>query len=151
MSRQVVFSHEDWGEYKALIIFEDENGEWSGEWSALQEPALEKTTSLFSRVGRYTYEDALAKHTLPFIRELDLPPEACLIRTENNILHCSHRDSCSMYDEDVCWGDHKKVPPCFAPTVPDKINTTAQALLGRVIEMWRNDQWVVIIEHQNKE
>lgn len=151
MSRELIFSHDDWGSYEALIIFEDEHGQWSGEWSALQKEDLEPVTSLFSRVGRYSYEDALAKHTLPFIRELDLPPEACLIRTDEAMLHCAYRDTCSMYNEDICWGDDKNVPPCFGPTVPEETNVEAQALLGRIIEMWRNDQWVVIVEHENKE
>lgn len=155
MSREVIFTHEEWGEHRILIIFERDDGKWSGEWEKLRSSeAFSAVSNLISYVGRLDYEEALAGNLMPFLRALQLPPEACLIKVGEPVLHCSLRESCSMYDEEKCWGDNEDVPGCFLPSIPkseEELLGEAQALLGRVIDMWRDGQYVVVITEGTEE
>lgn len=146
MSRKIKVEDEKWGEYELFVLWEDEEGEWADqEWQEIRElEEVQPLLDLFSRVSQSAYRDALNGHPIHLIRELDLNPEACLIKGDLPVSKCFFWEKCPAYQEEKCFG-HKDPPPCYNSTVED-ISYEVRETVSDIYRMWQNGIWIIIVE-----
>lgn len=146
MPRQFKLHDPDWGERLFYVIHEDPDGSWPLEWEPFRVlPELKPVSDLFSRVSNASYQDALRQYAMPLLKELGLPPEACLIKTPQEMIPCQLRKSCAMHDKKTCRGDKDEVPPCYQATVTS-LEEGISNQVSRVFELWRLGFYILIVE-----
>lgn len=149
MSRQFLMQDPTWGEYRVIVIHEDENGAWPDEWRAFQEDGeVAVIGNLFSYVSYSAYQDALHNHYLPLIKELQIPPYACLLKTPDEMKQCAHKKSCAMYDKTACLGDNPKVPTCYQAALGD-LDSSLEIQAARVFELWRMGFYIIVVPNDD--
>lgn len=132
--------HDDtWGTLQIFAIRIKEDGTWEEEWEPLR--AEEEVADLLSRISWEAFQELLHRYTRPFLQEVGLGPEACLIKLSEERGACYYRDTCPSYDPKLCAA-HLDPPSCYDSSIdPQEVRN----LLTRLVDLWRFGFYVILV------
>lgn len=157
MPSQFQIEDETWGVIKVFAIHQKEDGTWESEWEPLrQAEGVEHILDLIEPLSYDVYQELRHKHIQPYLENQGLPPEACLIKLDENSSLCHYRDTCPSYDKDMCRAENESPPPCYAAGAPvlekDHDAGTSGAtrtLVTRLFDLWRFGFHVILAQPEN--
>lgn len=119
------------------------NGVWQEKYRVLQDHYKSKyIISLFSYSTKEHYEDAIYGYVLPFMKDLTLNPETCLLKIGGKSVECCERNFCTMYNSKCSL--QLGMSLCFELCAAESI---IDVLIRDIIRGWsENKYWVVIRE-----
>jgi hypothetical protein len=145
MAREISVHDDEWGEYKLFVLREQEDGSWEDEdWNRLRSfESVRPTLELFSHVSWDTFQEALQGYSMPLIKQLQLPPESCLMKANTGVSQCIYFDECPSYNPDECFA-HKGPPPCYSPSIAEA-EFSIRNTYTKIIEYWEHDRWIIVV------
>ena len=127
-------------QFFAIQIKQD--GSWEKDWEPLHISDEQSTVDLISRISWLTYQELLHGFTKPFLQEVGLGPEACIIKLDANIKPCYYRGSCPSHDPKLCDAT-RDYPLCYEASVA---NPEVRPLITRLIDLWKMGFYVILVE-----
>jgi hypothetical protein len=110
-------------------------GAWEAEWAPMA-GALDLPV-----VSKETMDHALRGWTRPLVDGLGPAPAGRLLLMPRAARNCALRTTCPTYDPKRCGALLKKKPWCFEPE-----GVEARLLVTEIINMWRDEVYVVVVE-----
>lgn len=141
MSRLVKLPTREMGEVQLLLL-----SGWEKNWTVLKGTVF---GDLLSVVSREAVDHALHGLSRPLVDVLGIPPEGALRKIPKGQGVCWHRvrrpgqrRACPIQGAE-CHLRAEKMPWCFEPTVDDG---EVRRVASKVIELWRQGVYVVVVE-----
>lgn len=143
MSTQFKIHDPTWGTLQILSIRINEDGTWEKEWEPLRE--VERVADLLSPISWDAYQELRHRFTRPFLQEVGLGPDACLIKLGEDLGSCYYKEECPSYDPKLCAA--KLDPPsCYDASIDP---LPVRALLTRLVDLWRLGFHVILVKPEN--
>jgi hypothetical protein len=120
-----------------LYLIYSYSGAWEQEWAPM------KGVLDLPVVSRETMDHALRGWTRPLVDGLGPAPAGRLLLMPRAARDCALRATCRGFDAKRCGALLRKMPWCFEPD-----GVESRLLVTEVINLWRDEVYVVVVEDQ---
>jgi len=143
MSSQFKIHDDVWGALQIFAITIQKDGTWEKEWEPLR--TQETIADLLSVISWEAYQELRHRYTKPFLQEVGLGPDACLIKLGEDIGSCFYQQGCPSYDPNLCSANLDP-PSCYDANIdPPKV----RFLTTRLVDLWRIGFHVILVKPEN--
>ena len=136
MPRRLQIPSAEMGVIQLYLIYQY-GGQWEQQWREMQ-GVLD-----LPAVTAETMEHALRGWTRPLVDALGPAPEGRLVLMPRAARACALRNDCPFFNAKRCGALLKKMPWCFQPD-----GVAAKHLVAEVINLWREEVYVLVVEEE---